>query len=436
MINGKFGNTSAFQNVGNPVLTAQSIDDRSVNNRFQGNIFVEVKPISSIAIRSTFNDELNIYNDRQYTYLQHNDTTLFNVNGGSQGASRSELSLANVTYDRWVWTNTINYNKEFGNSKLNVLVGTEAQEYYANSTTAARYNVPAPRSEWYLQNGDQATETNGSSVAKYATNSYLGRIVYNYNDKYFFTGNFRADGSSVFAPQNRWGYFPGLSAGWMISKESFMDHQHIFQYLKLRGSWGELGNSVIPSDASVLTTISNLPYFFNADTTGRGNITATNGTITPQIKQVNIKWEITKETDLGLEYSVLKGKLTGELDFYDKRATNALIFVQVPGTFGSQANPSSTITAGDVITNAATIDNKGVEFSARWHDNINENLSYFIGGNVSANRNRVVNLNGGQPFFDGNINGSLPTETKAGLPHRRIFYETGRRSFPESDRDR
>ncbi len=242
--------------------------------------------------------------------------------------------------------------------------------------------------------------------------------MYSYDDRFLFTGNFRADGSSVFASQNRWGYFPGVSAGWVISKENFMQDQHIFQYLKLKASWGELGNSNIPADGSVPTNISNLPYFFNSGNTAGGSAT---GSIVPQIKDLNIKWEITKETDLGFEYTILKGRLTGDFDVYDKKVSNALINVQVPGTFGSQANPSSNITAGDVLTNAATIDNKGLEFSARWHDNINENLSYFIGGNVSLNRNRVVSLNGGVPFFDGNVNGYFTTETKTGYPIGAFF---------------
>jgi TonB-linked SusC/RagA family outer membrane protein len=418
ILNGKFGNTSQYQNVGNPVLTAQGIDDLSTNNKLQGNIYVEVKPIKSIAIRSTFGDEYNVYNDRQYTYLQPNDTTFFTTNGGSQGASRSELAIASAQNSHWVWSNTITFNQEFGKSKLTVLAGTESQEYYATSSTASRYNVPAVKSEWYLQNGDQTTQTNGSSVAKYTSNSYLARVIYNYDDRFLFTGSFRADGTSVFAPQNHWGNFPGVSGGWIISHEKFMQNQKIFQYLKLKASWGELGNSNIAPDAWALTTISNIPYFFNSSNTGGGT---TNGTITPQIKDVNIQWEITKETDLGFEYSILKGKLTGEFDVYDKRVPNALIYIQVPGTFGSQANPISNITAGDVLTNAASIDNRGLEFSARWHDNINPHFSYFIGGNVSVNQNKVLSLNGGLPFFDGNVNGYFTTETKAGYPIGSFF---------------
>jgi TonB-dependent starch-binding outer membrane protein SusC len=419
VVKGKFGNTSQYQNVGNPVLDAQNTNDLSHDNRLQGNIWVEVKPVKSISFKSTFNDEVDFNDDRQYTYEHPNDTTFFNVNGGSQGATRSTLAIDNGKYHRWVWSNTINFSKEFGNSRINVLVGTEAQEYYNVSSSASRYSVPPIPSEWYIQDGDANFQFNGGSVTKYTTNSYFGRLFYSYADKYLFTANFRADGSSVFAAANRWGYFPGLSAGWVISKENFMDNQHIFQFLKLKGSWGELGNSLIPPDAAVYTNLSNLPYFFNSGNTGSNPTTAT---IVPvPEKNLNLKWEVTKEADLGVEYSILKGKLTGEMDVYDKKVTDALIYVGVQGDFGGQNNPLSSIPGTNVIDNAATIDNKGFEFSARWHDNINKNLSYFIGANASLNRNRVVSLNGGLPLFDGNINGYYTTETKPGYPIGAFF---------------
>jgi TonB-dependent starch-binding outer membrane protein SusC len=418
LLNGKFGNTSQFQNVGNPVLDAQNTNDLSHSNKIQGNVFLEIKPIRSLAIRSTFNEEAEFGDDRAYTYQHPNDTTFFTTNGGSQGATRSNLNVSSSKYYYWVWSNTATYAQEFGRSKLSVLVGTEAQTNYRSGWSASRFSVPPIPSEWYLQDGDQNFQFNGSSVTKYTANSYLGRITYSYDGRFLFTGNFRADASSVFAAQNRWGYFPGVSAGWVLSQENFMKDQKIFQYLKLRASWGELGNPSIPADAAVPTVLSNIPYFFNSGISASG---ATTGAIVPQIKDLNLKWEVTKEADLGFDYSILAGRLTGEFDVYDKKATRALIYVQVPGTFGSQANPNSAITPGLVLDNAATIDNKGLEFSARWHDNINNKLSYFIGGNVSFNRNRVVNLNGGLPLFDGNINGFFTTETKTGYPIGAFF---------------
>jgi len=420
IINGKYGNTSQYQNVGNPILDAYNAHDVSNTNKVQGIGYIEIKPISTITLKSSFGAELNFFDETKYTYQHPNDTTFFNVNGGSQGASRSTLDITNIKFYDWSWDNTINYNKTFGKSKINLLAGTTAEKYYSTGFTGTRYGVPPIESEWYLQNGDpnSAPPPNSAALNKITRVSYLGRFFYSYEDKYLLTGTFRADASSVFGVNNRWGYFPGISGGWVISKEKFMDDQHIFQYLKLRAGWGELGNSNIPSDAAFTTVYSGVGYFFNSGNTGNG---AATGSIVPQIKDQNIKWEITQEADIGLEYSILKGKLTGELDLYDKKVNNALILVYVPGTFGSQSNPSSNLTPGYVLTNAASIDNKGFEFSAHWNDKINSNVSYSIGANVSMNKNKVISLNGGVPFFDENINGTFITETKTGYPIGAFF---------------
>lgn len=420
VVKGKYGNTSIYQNVGNPVLDAYNTDDLSHDYKAQGNAYIEIKPVKSITIRSGLGAILDFADDRAYTYQHPNDTTFFTANGGSQGASRSDLSVSNGKYYNWVWDNTITYNQTFGKHRLTVLAGTTAEQNYQTGFSASRFYVPPIKSEWYLNSGDANNQFNNSSENKEDRQSFLGRVFYSYDDRFLFTGTFRRDGSSVFSESNRWGNFPGVSAGWVISKENFMKTQNIFQYLKLRAGWGELGNSNIPSDAAFATTLSNIPYFYNSGNSASSS-SAVTGSIVPQIKDQNIKWEITKEADIGLEYSILKGKLTGEVDVYDKRVPNALINVYVSGTFGSQANPNSSIAPGYVITNAADIDNKGLEFSARWHDNINKNLSYFIGGNVSFNKNKVVSLNGGVPFFDGNIGGYYTTETKAGYPIGAFF---------------
>lgn len=423
IVDGKYGNTSVYQNVGNPVLDAYNTDDLSHSNKIQGNAYLEVKPIKSITIRSTFGGELNFSDGRAYTYQHPNDTPFFNVPGGTQGATQSVLSVYSTKLYDWSWDNTINYNQTFGKSHLTVLAGTTAEEFYTSTLNGIAKDVPPIPSEWYLQTGNVGVSppATSSGLDEYTRESFLGRVFYSFDDRFLFTATFRADGSSVFAPQNRWGYFPGVSGGWIISKEKFMDHQNFFQYLKLRAGYGELGNSNIASDAAFLTTYSGsgTAYFFNSGNSG--GTAGTQGAIVAQIKDQNIKWEINKEADIGLEYSVLKGRLTGEADVYDKKVDNALIYVYVPGSFGSQSDPNSSIAPGYVLTNAAAIDNKGVEFSANWHGSINKNLSYTIGGNVSYNKNTVESLNGGVPYFDGNINGYDVTETKAGYPIGAFF---------------
>ncbi|MFI5152272.1 MAG: TonB-dependent receptor [Chitinophagales bacterium] len=408
IVNGKYGNTSQFQNVGNPILDAKRTDDKSIDNRLQGTGYAELKPVPWLTLKTSFGDELGFGDDRQYTYMLPNDTTVFTTNGGSQGPTLSNLSVSSSKFYHWTWDNTITYNQTFDKHHITALAGTTSEKFYASSISASRPNVPPNPNLWYLQTGDQNLQYNGSSANEYTRNSFIGRVLYSYDEKYLITATFRADGSSVFPEQNRWGYFPSIGAGWVINKENFMEHQHIFDYLKLRAGWGRVGNSNIPGDASVPTLLLNQPYYFN------GGVVS--GSFVPQIKDQNIKWETSVETDLGLEFTTLKGRLSGEIDVYDKKTSDALILVRVPGTFGSQANPNSSITPGYVLTNAASIENKGLEVTLRWNDKINQNISYHVGGNITFNDNNVTGLNGGSPYLDGNINGYFVTETTNGHP--------------------
>jgi TonB-dependent starch-binding outer membrane protein SusC len=415
MLDGKYGNTSKFQNVGNPILDAHGTDDQSIDNRIQGAAYIEITPFKGLTFKSTFGDEVDFYNDRQYTYQLPNDTTVFTENGGSQGPSQSVLALTSTTYYHWTWDNTLTYKKSIDKSNFTILVGTTAEKYQKNGFTGERKNVPPNPNLWYLQNGDENLQFNGSAGIpdEYTRNSYLGRIFYSYDNKYLLTATFRADGSSVFPIQNQWGYFPSISAGWLINREDFMEKQDLFQTLKLRAGWGRVGNSNIPSDASSLTLLANQPYFFGS--------TVTSGSFVPQIKDPNIKWESSDETDIGLDFGLLKNKLTGTIDVYDKKTNNALILVRVPATFGSQPNSNSSITPGYVLTNAAEIENKGLEFSINWAEKVNDKISYHVGANVTFNKNNVIGLNGGAPYFDGDINGYFTTETTNGHPIGSFF---------------
>ncbi len=143
----------------------------------------------------------------------------------------------------WVWDNTATFNKRFGEHNITVLVGTTAEETNSTSTYASVEGVPADPDLWYIHNGNNALPfSNDGFGTKLTRNSYIARVNYSYNDRYLLTANFRADGSSTFPAQNRWGYFPSVGVGWIISKEDFMQSQKIFDLLKLRGSWGQAGN--------------------------------------------------------------------------------------------------------------------------------------------------------------------------------------------------
>lgn len=391
---GKYGNTSLYQNVGNAVLDINNNDDYAVINRLQSSAYLEFNPIKSLTFRSSVGGDLNFRNSRVYNYQFNNDQTTFITAGGNQRNPNSNLSSTTENFFRWVWDNTVSYNKQFGQHTVTLLAGTTAEAYSMSKFSAFRRDVPAASNLWYINTGNANTSTNSGEGDKWSRNSYISRLNYNFNDKYLFTATMRADGSSRFPLNNRWGYFPSFGAGWVLTNENFLKNQNIFQTLKLRASWGRVGNDRIASDGYIVTVEPNLAYAF-------GGGTATLGSAITQIKDPNLKWETTEEADLGLEFSALNGKLQGEFGFYDKKSRNLLINVKVPSVTGDKD--------GVVLTNAASIKNTGFETALNWRDKINESMSYRVGGNITFNKNSVIGLNGGQPILDGGVGASAYT---------------------------
>ncbi|QIP12334.1 TonB-dependent receptor [Spirosoma aureum] len=401
--NGKYGNTSVYQNVGNPLLDIEKNNNHAQDNRLLGSAYLEIKPIEWLTFRSNLGGDWVNLNSREYNYQFNNDTTTFINPGGNQRNPNSNLKFINTRTFHWTWDNLVTFNKKFDKHALTVLVGTTAEKYTLTSFTAYRKDVPAAQNLWYINTGDANTSTNDGAGDQYNRNSYIGRLNYSFNDKYLLTATIRADGSSRFPAQNRWGYFPSVGAGWVISNEDFMANQHIFDMLKLRASWGKVGNDRIPTDAYTVTVTPNLAYPF-------GGGIATPGSAITQIKDPNVKWETTEEADLGIEFTALSGRLTGELNYYNKKSRDLLINVKVPSVTGDAD--------GVVLTNAASIQNQGVELTLSWRGKITNDLSYRIGGNATLNQNKVIGLNGGQPILDGSIGGNqqYTTRTDNGQP--------------------
>lgn len=382
-VGSRYGNTSAFQNVGNPVLDIENNNNKYKENRFQGTGYIEYKPLSWITLRTSYGVELGFNNRKIYTNQFLNDTVTFVVAGGNQKNEKSNLSITDERNSRWVWDNTATLQRSFSKNDVTLLVGTTAERIFNESNTASRTDVPADPSLWYLSQGDPASQQNNSSADERTRNSYLARVNYSYDKKYLLTATFRADGTSIF--QKNWGYFPSVGIGWNVTSENFMQNQKIFDNLKLRGSWGRLGNDNVPSAARFQTLLTGLAYSFN------GTI-VTGGTLLDIIDK-DIKWETTDEADIGLEFTVLRGRLSGELDFYQKKVKDALINVRIPGVLG---DPD-----GILLTNVASIENKGIELVLNWADKAGKDINYTVSGNVSYNKNTVVALNGGQAIFGG-----------------------------------
>lgn len=394
-----YGNTSLSNNIANPLVNLDKNNNTSIANRLQGTFALDFKPIQWLALRSSFGIDLNFYNNITYNYKYANtgDNNIFLTAGGNQLVNRSQLAVQNDNSNKWVWDNTATITQIFGRHNFSLLLGATAEQFKFNTAQGTRLDVPENKDQWYLDAGVPSSATNKNSGDKWSRNSYLSRLNYNYSNRYLLTATFRADGTSRFPSNNRWGYFPSVGVGWNITKEAFMSGQKTFDNLKLRGSWGKVGNDQIASNLYNPLATLNVPYFYNGS--------EFLGISFNQAVDRNLKWETTEEYDLGLDFTILRNKLSGSIEYYDKKTQNALINIAFNGQVLGDVDNLYT-------TNAANFSNKGVEFSLNWNDKISKDWSYNISGNIAFNKNKITGLNGGQALSAGSV-GSQGFTTKS-----------------------
>lgn len=363
----------------NPQVTLDFFNQRSRNYRITGNAYADLKLGKNFTFHTNFGGEFADNEIRAYTPVY--TATLIQRN------AVSKLSLTNEPTRNWILENTLTYDKRFGDDHiLKVLVGQGAQSYRFRSTTGTAENVPNNSDgDYYLGLGNNRNVEERGDVSTVV--SYFGRINYSFRDKYLLTATMRADGSSKFSESERWGYFPSVGVGWVITNEDFMANQKIFDNLKLRASWGKIGNMSVPANLSVLrvTQTNELIYIGGNGTTSPG---ASINTIVPP----TTFWERGVGTDIGLEASFMKNRLFAEVSVYNKKTEQAIFDIPILGSLGTSGS--------SIIGNQATFQNQGIELLLTWKDNINKNFSYSISGNVGFNENEVLEVStGANPIY-------------------------------------
>lgn len=281
-------------------------------------------------------------------------------------------------YDKQYWDNVLTFNKSVQKHNITVMAGTSYRNEGLQALAAQGKNFPTDQeSSWYINQSLTKLENSIRDDAfRFYGMSYFSRLAYNFDDRYLLYATIRADGNNKY--QEKWGIFPTIGAGWVISEESFLKGNSNFPYLKLRASWGQLGNDKIqPSDGAFTTSII---------TTTMGG-TVFSGTVVSSTFSY-LEWELTEETNIGITAKLLKDKLSADLDYYNRDTKNAAIPVIVPGTGESFLKP------------VGVIRNSGFEIALNWSDRINSKLSYSIGGNLSTLKNETIDLYG-QSYIDG-----------------------------------
>ena len=286
--------------------------------------------------------------------------------GTARSASRSTWNSVNLT----TWLQAT-YEKSFGDSDLRLLAGFNQETSQSESFSAGR-NTFISNNILTLNAGDPSTASNNESATQWALQSYFGRVNYVFADRYLLEGNIRYDGSSRFK-NDKWGVFPSFSAGWILSEESFFNIPAI-NFLKIRGSWGQLGNQNIGNFRYAKTLSLSQNYSFG------GNIVQ--GVAQTALGNPELRWEVTSSTNVGLNAELLNSKITLEADYFVRITKDILFDIPVPSItgFGSQ------------ILNSAEVENKGWELTASYRENIGD-FSFRITGNVTNVKNQVLKLN-------------------------------------------
>ncbi|WPO77848.1 TonB-dependent receptor [Flavobacterium sp. KACC 22761] len=385
----------------NPVAMMNHADDDTKTNNLVASLTSEVKlPWGFTYNLNLSYQQLNSLHGEYYDsyYQQYNSSNFYNnpdppqtktlVNFGVNGSAlRNSYQTSNTIIESF-----LNWDKTFGNHKLKAVLGYSWQEdVLGDGFQASNTNFPVDNVSY-----NNLALGNYSSVSGYRVDfgdskayqkkrliSYFGRLNYNYKDKYLLQGSIRRDGGSVFGTNNQWGYFPSVGGAWRIDKESFMANQEIFTDLKLRASWGQTGNSSGFNAYTAQFISGSLgTFYYNGQQVGAYGPN--------QAANPDLNWEKTATTNIGLDFTVLKGKLSGSVEVYDKKTTDMI--------YNYSVNPV-LVPVGTIVANGGNMSNKGVEVTLNANVAKTKNFSYATSLNFSHNKNEITKLT--NPYFIG-----------------------------------
>ncbi|WP_259204554.1 SusC/RagA family TonB-linked outer membrane protein [Salinibacter ruber] len=380
-------------NANNPLAALDFRNNEYNENRLVGNVFAELSFLPSLRVRSQLGFDLRNGNTYAFTPEYDISPSFRNVSPSTTQYSDFQSSL--------IWDNTLTFDKAFGSHDVEAVGGTTIETNYyrfINATTQGQPgNDPSLR---YLGAGPEVVNI-GGSLAESNLLSFFGRLNYNFSDRYLLTAVARYDGSSRFGANNRFAFFPSVSAAWRISEEPFFPDNELVTNLKLRAGWGQNGNQRIGDYPFAATIAGNQDYVLN------GQLAP--GSAPLQSPNPNVKWEETTQTDIGLDAALFGDRLNLSAGFYNKVTSDLLVYLPPIPTSGLvSASPE----------NAGEIRNRGWEFSADYSVTPAEDLTVRVGGNLTTLSNEVVSLAQSTDFVinSGNYRNGSITRTEPGHP--------------------
>ena len=377
----------ALQNSGvvNPLVQIENEWDKTINTEFRtvGSIYAEINFLKNFTFRSTFYADRSNLNSRQYTpiYSAYNP-----INSTPYIYSQSTQVQENYnTWEKYQQDHILTYKNSFGDHNLTATAGFTTY-YFGNQNRQASVKqsltgIPIPDDPrfWYISNGfvtDQSLFNSNSSQSEYTTVSMLARAIYNFQNKYYFNASVRNDASSQISPAHRNQIFWAVGAAWDITREAFMENQQLFDFIKLKGSLGVLGNQSTYGYA----------YPFYPGLASGDNANAVFGTNVynaysqAYLPDRNLKWETVHAQEVGVEINMFQNKLRFEANYFSKTTKDLMVYIQGSGG------------VSDGLTNSGSLRNSGFEFSASYTQNISKDLKLSLSGNLTTYKNKVLDL--------------------------------------------
>jgi TonB-linked SusC/RagA family outer membrane protein len=359
--------SNPFQNWENPLASTDGLEREFSSSRFLGNVFLEANIFKGLKYK------INYGIDENYGIF---DSFLdpFRTGFGSALGGQSINNTNKTSY--YIFENTLTYNKTVNKHLIEALVGTVGQKFrFENSSIETRNfgsdGVSTPNAGAELFNAS-------ATKSERANTSFLSRLNYSFDDTYLLTANFRADGSSAFGPDNRWGYFPSFSLGWRVSNEAFLENTEVINDFKIRAGWGVVGNDQINNFAylGIVSPGANYPFLGASQP----------GTFPATLQNLTLRWEESEQTNVGFDLQLFDNKISFTVDAYIKNTRDLLFQTPLPTTSGFE----------NVLQNVGSLRNRGIEFSFNSANISTDTFSWNTGFNISFNRNEVVDILGQQ----------------------------------------
>ncbi len=379
---------------GNPLYTIQNNAYKNITNYFLVNSSLEVTLFDGLKLKTLAGANISMYSG---SFFQPEDDRIVNQYGAAGGASQNAFYNQHLynTFD-WLWENTLSYDKIFGKHAIHFVGGVSAQKTTndfmggsgipPNSVIRDLAQVTNLRLDSYNY-GNGGGPGNGETI--YTLASQFARLTYSFEDKYLITGTIRRDGSSKFDPSHTYGVFPSGAVAWKMKEESFLTNVDWLSDLKIRGSWGQVGNQ-----GSIGLYQYQALYSTGLDAAQSGNLgypfdkIYQRGTAQVQPANPDLKWETDQQTDIGLDAAFLHGELTITADWFDRKSKDFLLTLAAPAQTGYN----------NITRNVGSMDNMGVEFAINYGHSISKDLHYNLGLTLTSIRNKLTSITSGTNF--------------------------------------